>query len=214
MWRAVAVTLGALVAAALVTHTVFAQNPTMRRMLMHQGSMPQGTGASTQHRQHMAGMTATGEPAQPGQDAFGTIAEIVRLLDADPKTDWSKVDLERLRRHLIDMNEVVLHSEVSQTAVPGGLAMEITGMGRTEGAIRAMVVPHATELDRMPAYTAKAEPIPSGVRLTVTAKNTTDATTVARVRGLGFIGLLTEGGHHGPHHLAMAKGEALGGHAH
>jgi hypothetical protein len=32
---------------------------------------------------------------------------------------------------------------------------------------------------------------------------------VARLRGLGFIGLLTAGAHHGPHHLAMAKGETF-----
>jgi len=41
----------------------------------------------------------------PGQDAFGAIQEIVQILDADPKTDWSKVDLEALRQHLIDMDE-------------------------------------------------------------------------------------------------------------
>ena len=50
------------------------------------------------------------------------------------------------------MNEVVLQSEVKQTPMRGGLAMEITGTDRTERAIRAMVVPHAAELDRMPAW--------------------------------------------------------------
>jgi hypothetical protein len=37
---------------------------------------------------------------------------------------------------------------------------------------------------------------------------------VARIRGLGFIGLLVQGGHHGPHHLAMARGEMPAGHRH
>jgi hypothetical protein len=134
------------------------------------------------------------------------------LLDADPSTDWSKIDLERLRQHLIDMNEVVLRSTVQQRPVPGGLVMDITGVKRTEEAIRAMVIPHAAELDRLRAYTAKVEPMPGGVQLTVTAKNPEDAKTVARVRGLGFIGLLAEGAHHGPHHLAMAKGESHPGH--
>jgi hypothetical protein len=32
--------------------------------------------------------------------------------------------------------------------------MEITGTGRTEQAIRAMVVPHAVELDRMSSFAA------------------------------------------------------------
>ena len=54
----------------------------------------------------MQGASTT--PTSPGQDAFGAIQEVVRMLDADPKTDWSKVDLEALRQHLIDMNEVTL----------------------------------------------------------------------------------------------------------
>jgi hypothetical protein len=156
----------------------------------------------------MAALHAT-SPTMPGQDAFGAIAEVVRLLDADPRTDWSRVDLERLRQHLIDMNKVVLDSQVEQTRVPGGLVMDVTGTGRTEQSIRAMVAPHARELDRMPQWSTRAELIPGGVRLTVIAKNPDDAGTVARLRGLGFIGLLSEGAHHARHHLAMARGEAL-----
>ena len=112
------------------------------------------------------------------------------------------------------MNEVVLRAEVKQTPVAGGLAMDVIGIGRTEQAIRAMVVSHAVELDRMAAFAAKTELILGGVRLTVTAKKPDELRAVARLRGLGFIGLLTEGAHHGPHHLAIAKGEALAGHMH
>ncbi len=216
MRRALIITLVVSGAAALVAGIVLAQTPSMpmhegQPPSMHSGQMPMPGGAMP-HMHPMPGMAAG--PSMPGQDAFGAIAEVVRLLDADPSTDWSKVDLERLRQHLVDMNEVVLRAQVKQASVPGGLVMDVTGTGRTEQAIRAMVVPHAAELGRMPAYTAKTEVIPGGVRLTVTAKAADDAKTVARLRGLGFIGLLTEGGHHGPHHLAMAKGEALPGHAH
>jgi hypothetical protein len=138
----------------------------------------------------------------------------VRILEADPTTDWSKVNLERLRQHLIDMNEVTPRSSVKSEIVPAGLRMEVTGTGRTEEAIRAMVAPHTHELDQMPQWSAKTEVIPGGLRLTVVAKNPDDAKTVARIRGLGFIGLLTQGAHHQPHHLAMAKGEAMPGHGH
>jgi hypothetical protein len=213
MWKTLAIVLAALVGLAAGAHivvprVVLAQHPPMT-------GAPHGgmAGAPMQHREHMAAMMAGREATQPGQQAFGTIAEIVRLLDADPQTDWSKVDLERLRRHLVDMDEVVMRATVRQTAVPGGLAMEVTGTGRTEQAIQAMVVPHGRELDRLPAYAAKTEPIPGGVRLTVTARSAEDAKAVARLRGLGFIGLLTEGGHHAAHHLAMARGENLD-HAH
>jgi hypothetical protein len=175
---------------------------------MQGGQMPMQQGAM--HEMHMQQMQQrAGVPRMPGQDAFGAIAEIVQMLDADPNTDWTKVNLERLRQHLIDMNEVVLRAQVTQTPVPGGLAMDITGTGRTEQAIRAMVVPHAAELDRLPSLAAKTEQIPGGVRLTVTAKTPADDKAIARLRGLGFAGLLTVGAHHAPHHLAMAKGEAL-----
>jgi len=185
MWRAVmAIVLGVALPGAVPAHVVFAQNP------------------------------AASGPAMPGQDAFGAIAEIVRILEADPATDWTKVDIERLRQHLIDMNEVMLRAVVSQTPVPSGLVMEITGTGRTEQAIRMMVVPHAVELDRMPQWSAKAEPIASGVRLTVIGKTPDDAKLVARIRGLGFAGLITEGAHHQPHHLAMARGKTPNGHTH
>jgi hypothetical protein len=153
-------------------------------------------------------------PALSGQDAFGAIQEVVRILEADPATDWNKVNLERLRQHLIDMNDVTLRSEVKAVTVPGGLAMDVTGSGRVEEAIRGMVVPHSKELDSMKEWSARTEQIPGGLRLTVLAKNPDDARTVARIRGLGFIGLLVQGAYHQPHHLAMARGNAVAGHGH
>ena len=72
--------------------------------------------------QHTEGMVhpAAVRPTEAGQDAFAAMAEIVKLLDADPATDWSKVDLEALRRHLVDMNVVTLKSAVQRTQVAGG----------------------------------------------------------------------------------------------
>ena len=171
----------------------------------HAQQMPHG---------HAMDRASSGVPTLPGQDAFGAIQEIVRILEADPATDWSTVDLERLRQHLIEMNEVTLRASVKVESVSGGLRMDITGTGRTAVAIRGMVRPHANELNQMKEWSAKAETIPGGLRLTVVAKDPTDAKTVARIRGLGFIGLLVQGAHHQPHHLAMAKGEAMSGHSH
>jgi len=69
---------------------------------------------------HAMGHASSGVPALPGQDAFGAIQEVVRILEADPATDWSKVNLERLRQHLIDMNEVTLRASVKAESVPAG----------------------------------------------------------------------------------------------
>ena len=215
MKRSLVIAFGSTVlAAGLVTGGVWAQGPQpmppggqMPSGQMPHGQMPHGAMSPGMHQQHHP---AGGGPIQPGQGAFGAMAEVVRTLEADPATDWSKVDMERLRQHLIDMDEVVLRASVKAMQVPGGLSMDVTGGGRTVQSIRAMLIPHSAELDAMPAWSAKAEPIADGARLIVVARDSADARTVARIRGLGFAGLLVQGGHHGPHHLAMAKGEMAG----
>jgi hypothetical protein len=98
-----------------------------------------------QHRMMMQGDVPT--PTMPGQDAFGAIQEIVRMLEADPNTDWSKVNLEALRQHLIDMNEVTLEAEVVAKPVDGGIEAKVTGTGRTVQAIQRMVPAHAHEIE-------------------------------------------------------------------
>jgi hypothetical protein len=71
-------------------------------------------------------------------------------------------------------------------------------------AIQRMIPAHAQEITGYEGWAVRTERLPNGVRLTVTA---TDPNEVARIRGLGFIGILASGLHHQPHHLAMAKGE-------
>ena len=146
-----------------------------------------------------------GQPTLPGQDAFGAIQEIVRILDADPDTDWSKVDIAALREHLIDMNDVTLHAMAEEQALADGVDIAITGAGRTLAAIRRMIPAHAHELNQL-GWVAKTEDIPEGVRLIVTAA---DAAQVVRLQALGFMGIMVWGGHHQPHHLMIAKGELV-----
>jgi hypothetical protein len=148
-------------------------------------------------------------PTSPGQAAFGAISEVVRMLEADPKTDWSKVNVEALRQHLIDMDHVTMQSEVVQRSVPGGIQMDITGTGRTMLAIRRIAVNHSMMLEMSPEYHATASEIQGGARITVTAKDPKNAALVTRIRGLGFAGIMTEGDHHARHHLALARGDAL-----
>ena len=162
--------------------------------------------ANMDHAAHMALMKKcqSALPTQPGQAAFGAISEIVRMLEADSTTDWSRVNIEALRQHLIDMDDVMMHAAVVQRSVPGGLEIEVTGTGRTVDAIKRMAMNHTRMLDQEGEYHAAANEIANGATITVTAS---DARTVARIRGLGFAGLMTEGDHHAPHHLAIARGE-------
>jgi hypothetical protein len=165
-------------------------------MRQHRGMMPMG---------NRAGVRPTWmTPILPGQDAFGAIQEVVGVLNADPKTDWSKVNLEALRQHLIDMNEVTLRADAAPKQIDGGLEIAVTGSGRTLVAIQRMVPAWAQTMNGQHGWTAKTTSLPDGELLSVTA---TDPKEIERIRGLGFIGLLVSGSIHQPHHLAMAKGE-------
>ncbi len=152
---------------------------------------------------------ATGTPTEAGQGAFAAIQEVVRILKADSTTDWSKVNLEALRQHLIDMNDVVLNAEVVQHDTTGGFEADVTGRGRTTAAIRRMLTEHARMMDMMGGYHVQATTIPNGSHFVVTARDPNDAHTVAELRGLGFIGVLADGNHHQMHHLALARGEPM-----
>ncbi|MEZ5331039.1 MAG: hypothetical protein R2991_03075 [Thermoanaerobaculia bacterium] len=142
-------------------------------------------------------------PTAPGQAAFAALGEIVRMLEADPATDWSTVSIARLREHLRDMDEVTLRAEVVESPIDGGFAAEITGGERTLAAVRRMLPMHAAMLGREKPWTVRVEELPHGVRLTATAA---DPAETAKLRGLGFFGILVSGDHHRPHHLAMAGG--------
>jgi hypothetical protein len=170
------------------------------QQMMPSGEHPMHPGHMQEMMRQHQGMT----PTMPGQDAFGAIQEIVRILEADPKTDWSKVDLESLRQHLIDMNEVTLKAEAAPKQIDGGLEIVVSGSGRTLVAIQRMIPAYAQMANGHNGWSAKASELPNGELLTVTA---TDPKEVQHIRGLGFIGLLASGSWHQPHHLAMAKGQ-------
>lgn len=69
-------------------------------------------------------------PIQTGQAGFAAIQEIVAILEADTTTDWTKADVEALRQHLIDMDNVTLHADMRQESVEGGVVFIVSGSGR------------------------------------------------------------------------------------
>jgi hypothetical protein len=148
-------------------------------------------------------------PKQPAQAAYASIGEIVRILKADSTTDWTKVDLEAVRQHIIDMDAVTMRAQVKQQSVPGGVSMVVTGDATVAASIKRMLTSHAGMLDQDPQYHAVVSPRANGVRFTVTARDPSNTKLVTMIRGLGFAGLLTEGDHHARHHLALARGDAM-----
>lgn len=218
-------TMLAVTAVLAATVYAFAQMSSGGPMGVH-GQMQQGDLMSQMHSQMMQGQdgiggigmhggtgghggmhgqqsAATGTPTLPGQDAFGTIQEIVQILQSDPKTDWSKVNIDALRQHLIDMNEVTLHAAAAQRMIDNGIEITVTGEGRTLEAIKRMVPAHVNELHEI-GWSAKSEDLPNGVRLTVLAS---EAQPLTKLKALGFMGIMVQGRHHQPHHLMIAMGQ-------
>jgi hypothetical protein len=145
-------------------------------------------------------------PTQPGQGAFGAVQEVVRILEADPATDWSKVSLDALREHLIDMEEVTLHADAAVQHMDDGIQVAVTGQGRTLDAIRRMVPADARHLNGQNGWTVRTTDLPNGVMLIATSNDPKQATII---RGLGFIGVLASGNYHQEHHLMVARGRHM-----
>lgn len=163
---------------------------------------------------HTRGAAENTTPTEGGQAAFAAIAEIVKLLEADPATDWSKVNLERLRQHLRDMDLVTLRSVVTSLPTDGGAIFTVRGTGETVGAIKRMTGAHVAMVEMMGGPRISRTELPDGVKLVVTVRDGDREAGAARIRGLGFIGLMASGDHHTMHHLMLARGEAMADHGH
>lgn len=162
---------------------------------------------------HRSGMHehAHGDLTESGQAAFGAITEVVRQLEADPKTDWARVDIARLREHLVDMDEVVLRAHAQLLDTSTGVLITVKGTGATLAAIRRMVPAHAQMMDGHRGWQSRTQQVDNGIRWQI---DTPSQEERIKIRALGFFGLLTLGGHHAPHHWAMARGASVHDHEH
>lgn len=62
---------------------------------------------------------------------------------------------------------------------------------------------HAATMNGIGGFTYETEHVPAGAVMIAHASKPEDLT---KLRGLGFIGVMTLGAHHQAHHLAIAKG--------
>ncbi len=145
----------------------------------------------------------------PGQAVFGAVQEAVRRLEADSTTDWSQVDVDRLRRHLIDMHHVALNVAVeAKTAIDRGVRLRIRPTKETARAsLRRVLDAHPHMLKQETGWTMDVAEADSSyiLRVTTDAPNET-----AKIRALGYMGLLAYGQHHQRHHWHLVNG----GHPH
>ncbi|MEP7173128.1 MAG: hypothetical protein ABI705_06530 [Aestuariivirga sp.] len=159
--------------------------------------------AAEKTHDHGAMMMGSGMPGETGQAAFAAIQEIVAMLDADPATDWAKVDIEALRQHLIDMNNVTLGAAVEAAEVDGGIRFSVSGEGPVRESVRRMVMAHAATMNGVDGWTFVAATSDTGAILTVSPP---DQASMVKLRALGFIGVMARGMHHQQHHWMLATG--------
>ena len=156
------------------------------------------------HGQQATGAASPDAARLGGQAAFATIAEVIRLLEADSTTDWSTVDLERLRAHLADMDAVTLRAQVAREDVPNGARFTVRGDATTLAAARRMATAHAPMLRGERGWEMRVSDAGAPLVVTVTGPDSAAAT---RIRALGLVGLLGTGEHHALHHVAIARGQ-------
>lgn len=160
-----------------------------------------------QHSGHAPQLDAATEA---GQAAFVALSEIVAILQADPTTDWTRVDIEALRQHLIDMDRVTMASAITRTGIPDGARFTVTGeTADVIASIQRMTQAHVATIDGRSDWVMTAEPTANGATMEVTGPTERET---EMIRGLGFAGILTMGMHHPVHHLAIARGTSPHGH--
>jgi len=152
-----------------------------------------------QHHMHSQSTPLT----ESGNDIFGAIQQVINQLEQNPNTDWSQVDLEALRQHLLDMKAFTEEVEVlSQSPIDQGIEIQVKP--QSDLAIKALT----NVLSKHPSM-LKSE---MGWDMIATQKDeywvitctTEKASEVDKIRGLGYIGLLAAGAHHQLHHWMVA----------
>ena len=151
--------------------------------------------------QHVHG--TSDHPVETGQSAFAAISEIVQILSKDPKTDWEKVNIQALRDHLRDMELVTTEASIDIRIDGNSVEFIVFGAGDVEQAVQRMTLAHAPMLQASSGWLVTAEPSKGGAIMRIAVKSDDD---LARVRGLGFFGIMTIGAHHQAHHLEIASG--------
>jgi len=142
---------------------------------------------------------------EAGNDAFGTIQEVIKKLNSNPDTDWSKVNIEALRRHLVDMHDMVYDVKViSQKPVKHGLKVIMRPTTRRAArALPRVFKAHPAQLQRETGWRMVVKKSSRRYILTITSQKAED---VNKIRGLGYIGVMAYGSHHQVHHWAMPTG--------
>lgn len=172
---------------------------------------------NTDHSNHYAGMKHTDTAAshsdskkidtvltESGTDPFATLQEVIKALEANPNIRWENVNLEALRLHLLQMQDMVMNVEVSQKPIKNGFQAVVSPT--TDRALKSLVAVFSAHPAQMKKETGWDMQVTNNNGVFTATVTTSKANEIAKIRGLGYIGVIAYGGHHQPHHWAMASG--------
>lgn len=156
-----------------------------------------------------AGGPAATPPAASA--ALAALADLVARLEADPATDWRRVDLEAARRHLADLERVTLRAEVAAEDVPGGVVLRVGGEDpATVAAIQRLLPERAARLGQARRWRVATAALARGLQVEIRSLDPREA---GRIRALGLTGLLVAVPLDDAYLLGVARGEPPAGRA-
>ena len=142
---------------------------------------------------------------ESGTDPFATLQEVITALEANPSTNWEKVNIEALRLHLVEMQDMTINVDVKQQYIDNGFQAVVTPTtNRAVKSLTRVLSGHPAQMKAETGWDMQVSNDDDIFTLTVVSKK---AHEVAKIRGLGYIGVMSYGNHHQPHHWAMASGE-------
>jgi hypothetical protein len=186
---------GFIVSAIGVTGIALAKTTIMDHSAMNQNKM--------MHSKMINDKKSSMPVLEPGQSAFAAIAEIVAKLESNPNTNWNVVDIKGLREHLRDMNVVTIDAVTVAKEIDGGMQFTVTGGVDVKSSIRRMTLAHATFMNNVNGWEYKAKKVDGGAVVTVLVP----PQDKAKIKALGFFGMIASGSHHQLHHWKMALGQ-------
>jgi hypothetical protein len=163
--------------------------------------------ANMNHAAMMGNNTATTPVVltESGTDPFATLQEVITALEANPGTNWEKVNIEALRLHLVEMQDMTINVDVKHQYIDNGFQAVVTPTtNRAVKSLTRVLSGHPAQMKAETGWDMQVSNNDDIFTLTVVSKK---AHEVAKIRGLGYIGVMSYGNHHQPHHWAMASGE-------
>jgi hypothetical protein len=142
---------------------------------------------------------------ESGTDPFATMQEVIAALEANPDTNWEKVNIEALRLHLVEMQDMTINVTVKQQHIDNGFQAVVTPTtNRAVKSLTRVLSGHPAQMKVETGWDMQVSNNNDVFTLTVTTDKVHD---VAKIRGLGYIGVMAYGNHHQPHHWAIASGK-------